>query len=404
MNLRKKSYLREALAEEAKGNYREAAGLYAKAEEFEKVGEMYELTGNLAHALPKKISAYQQALHWYKRPEHIEPLAEKLATALEVEIRAHSAGELERLAEVAEYYALAKQWEKAGKIYAELGRYDQATAMYIQGGAIERVEQAASQKEDQARRRLQAQQSYEEGVAQAKIGQRDKAVAALEQCLNRDAQHAEAQTLLNTLSQALQPREVRRLRIPAEESEYLLCGRNILTIGRKEDNDIILTQLDVSRRHARIGLSNRMFFVEDSNSSNGTRLNGLKIQKTAALHDRDVIGFGLSAQFEVRIRPHAAGLSALLRSLDGQRVRKYAILFAGELLIGAEKECDLAFQPLMPVSIPHLFKLKYAAPYWYLSIHPHLVDVEFNGTPVSDYVIVTAGDAIVGGGVTLLFD
>ena len=114
MKFRKKSYIQQALAEEAKGNYKQAAAFYSKAEEFEKVGEMYELLGDMSRPLPRKIRAYQQALHWYKLSEHLEPVAAKLAKTMEVEIRADakvSPVELHRLSEVAEYYALAKQWE-----------------------------------------------------------------------------------------------------------------------------------------------------------------------------------------------------------------------------------------------------------------------------------------------------
>ena len=404
MKLLKKSYMREALAEEAKGNYREAAALYSKVEEFEKVGEMYELLGNLAHAFPKKISAYQQALRWYKLPEHLESLAEKLANALEVEIRANSAGELQRLSEVAEYYALAKQWEKAGKIYEEIGLYDKATEMYIQGGAIERVEQTASRKADQDRRAVTAQQYYEEGLSYNKTGQRDKTYQALQQCLTLDAQHAEAQSMLKTFSQTLQPTEVRRVRIPTEEREYLLFGKNVVTIGRKEDNDIVVIQPDVSRHHARIGLNNQTFSIEDLDSSNGIKLNGLKIQKTATIHHRDVIGIGLCAQFEVDIRQHSSGVAAIIRPLEIQGVQKRYILFSGEVLIGADSECEIALQYLGSESLPHLFKMKYAPPYWYLYIHPHVVEVEFNGAPVTQYVVITTSDALSIGGLTLLFD
>ena len=47
MKFLKKSYIQEAIAEEAKGNYKQAAAFYSKAEEFEKVGEMYELLGDI---------------------------------------------------------------------------------------------------------------------------------------------------------------------------------------------------------------------------------------------------------------------------------------------------------------------------------------------------------------------
>jgi hypothetical protein len=116
MNFLKKSYRQRAI-QEGKGNYTQAAAFYSKAEEFEKVGEMHELLGDFADTFPAKIRAYQQALRWYRQPDHQEPLAYKLAEIMEADIRADatvSAIESRRLPMVAEYYALAKKWKKAG--------------------------------------------------------------------------------------------------------------------------------------------------------------------------------------------------------------------------------------------------------------------------------------------------
>ena len=64
MNFLKKFHLQQALKEEARGNFAQAAAAYAKAEEFEKVGDMYEAIGEMSRELPAKIQAYQQALRW----------------------------------------------------------------------------------------------------------------------------------------------------------------------------------------------------------------------------------------------------------------------------------------------------------------------------------------------------
>lgn len=96
-----------------------------------------------------------------------------------------------------------------------------------------------------------AQQWYEEGCAYNTIGQRDKACQALKQCLALDEQHVTARLLLTLLQQALQPTEVRRLRIPIEEADYALFAKPVVTLGRQEGNDVILLNTDVSRYHAR---------------------------------------------------------------------------------------------------------------------------------------------------------
>jgi hypothetical protein len=334
-------------------------------------------------------------------------LAAKLANDMELDIRQDgevSPAEQHRLPDVAGYYALAKQWEKAGKIYEDLGMYEQATAMYVQGGAIEQVEQIASRKGEHDHRALTAQQYYEEAVAASQIGQRDKAYQSLKQCLMLDEHHGDARSLLETLNRILQAGDVRRIHVPIEDSEYILFGKHVVTIGRKEDNDIVVSQAEVSRQHARIGFDNQTVMIEDLNSSNGTRLNGLKIQKTATVHHRDVIGIGTKMRFEVCLQRHPAGVSASLRPLDQAGVQKRYIVFSGELLIGSETECALSLKHVAPTSCPYLFKLKYQQPFWYLYIHPYAADVQLNGTPVSNYVVVATGDKLTCSGVTFLFE
>ncbi len=408
MKFLKKTYIQRALREEAKGNYKQAAAFYSKAEEFEKVGEMHELLGDMTRAFSHKIRAYQQALRWYKQPAQIENLAKKLAETMEVEIRADakvSAVELHRLPKVAEYYALAKEWKKAGSIYEELGMYNEAQEMYVQGGEIERLEKIATRKEDRDHRRYSAQQYYEDAETAHRIGQRDRTYQLLKQCLTIETKHARARNLFETLKQKLQAAPGRRLlRIPLEEREYILISKDVLTIGRKEGSDLVLSQNDVSRNHARIGFRGHNLLVEDLQSSNGTRVNGLRIQQRAEIRDRDVLGIGRSMQFEVRLRQSSAGISAMLCPLDQQVIQRQYIFFSGDLHIGAKSECDLPLQHIEPAAPSRLFKLQYQQPFWYLHIHPQLTGVELNGVPVKKYVVVISGDTITSCGATLLFE
>jgi pSer/pThr/pTyr-binding forkhead associated (FHA) protein len=57
-----------------------------------------------------------------------------------------------------------------------------------------------------------------------------------------------------------------------------------LTIGRRPDNDIYLTDPQVSRQHALVSLSNQQVFAEDLGSHNGTLVNGRRIKKTVLSH------------------------------------------------------------------------------------------------------------------------
>jgi len=68
--------------------------------------------------------------------------------------------------------------------------------------------------------------------------------------------------------------------------------QDVMTIGRKEENDIVIDNQSVSGRHAKILKEGDSVFVEDVNSLNGTYVNGQKIFKSE-LFNGDVILIGV---------------------------------------------------------------------------------------------------------------
>jgi pSer/pThr/pTyr-binding forkhead associated (FHA) protein len=68
-------------------------------------------------------------------------------------------------------------------------------------------------------------------------------------------------------------------------------GGDITTIGRVDENDLVLSYASVSRKHA--SLERRVFgyFIKDLESTNGTIVNGEYIQEKR-LNDRDEIFLG----------------------------------------------------------------------------------------------------------------
>jgi pSer/pThr/pTyr-binding forkhead associated (FHA) protein len=68
--------------------------------------------------------------------------------------------------------------------------------------------------------------------------------------------------------------------------------RDVITIGRKADNDIVIDNQAVSGYHARIKKEGNNIFIEDANSLNGTYINGQKISK-GELHNSDVVLIGV---------------------------------------------------------------------------------------------------------------
>ena len=68
---------------------------------------------------------------------------------------------------------------------------------------------------------------------------------------------------------------------------------NIFTIGRTRSNDMSMRDMAISKSHALIRILKGSFFIEDCDSTNGTRVNGRRVgDKPELLHDKDVIALG----------------------------------------------------------------------------------------------------------------
>ena len=82
---------------------------------------------------------------------------------------------------------------------------------------------------------------------------------------------------------------------PPQEQDF--AGSTII-VGRDEGLDLQLKHEDgASRRHCRFSVEGRDVFVEDLGSSNGTKVNGKKIDRRVAVKPGDVVGVG-----KVRVR------------------------------------------------------------------------------------------------------
>ena len=70
------------------------------------------------------------------------------------------------------------------------------------------------------------------------------------------------------------------------------------TLGRVEDNDVVLVEPGISRNHSRVFDDKGIFLIEDLGSANGTRLNGEKLGEAEVLKDGDYITLaGVTLQF-----------------------------------------------------------------------------------------------------------
>ena len=65
-----------------------------------------------------------------------------------------------------------------------------------------------------------------------------------------------------------------------------------ITIGRAPDCDCHLTEPSVSRRHAQLRRVDETWLLRDLGSSNGTRLNGMRVTEEVEVRPGDTIGLG----------------------------------------------------------------------------------------------------------------
>jgi hypothetical protein len=65
-----------------------------------------------------------------------------------------------------------------------------------------------------------------------------------------------------------------------------------ITIGREAGNDVVVSDPQISRRHASLTWDGRQFIIQDLGSANGTFVNGVRLTAPQVLQPGDVIGLG----------------------------------------------------------------------------------------------------------------
>ena len=79
---------------------------------------------------------------------------------------------------------------------------------------------------------------------------------------------------------------------PLVRGEFATSTSGVFTIGRIDGNDLIMPDYAISKRHAILELKHGSCLLKDCGSTNGTTVNGERIQsKPVELRDRDMISF-----------------------------------------------------------------------------------------------------------------
>lgn len=89
---------------------------------------------------------------------------------------------------------------------------------------------------------------------------------------------------------------------PVSGREYAL-DTPVVSIGRRDENDIVVKDPTVSRKHAEIRQDGDDLVLRDNGSTSGTLVNGNPIAGEHRLRDGDTIAIGSNATFAVQIHP-----------------------------------------------------------------------------------------------------
>ena len=91
------------------------------------------------------------------------------------------------------------------------------------------------------------------------------------------------------------------VRVGPEPGKVIELSKNELQIGRDVNNDIMINDAELSRRHARLVLQGGGYVLEDLGSTNGTFVNGTRLSGPHVLQPGETIRFGdnVTLSFEV---------------------------------------------------------------------------------------------------------
>jgi len=88
-----------------------------------------------------------------------------------------------------------------------------------------------------------------------------------------------------------------------QPGQTFVIDKDLLTIGRDPNNDLVINDPQASRQHARITRRGNIMVLEDLGSTNGTFVNGVRLTDPHTLSNGDEIGLGDS----VRLTYHRPG-------------------------------------------------------------------------------------------------
>jgi serine phosphatase RsbU (regulator of sigma subunit) len=132
-------------------------------------------------------------------------------------------------------------------------------------------------------------------------------------------------------------------------------GDGALRIGREPSCDVLIGDLTVSRRHARVSWSGQDLVIEDLDSSGGTFVNGERVQR-AVLHAGDVIRLGprLEYRLETEMATTTLILAAQQKGDEQEGVRHLQVLLDVARALNAATVVDEVLETVLQAAVKML--------------------------------------------------
>ena len=183
-----------------------------------------------------------------------------------------------------------------------------------------------------------------------------------------------------------------------DEKGALVCEKELrteLSIGRTTDNDIILQNSSVSRKHAVLYIDHNMVFIQDLGSVNGVQVDDTVVQGSVQISEQSQVKIGTFKLFIEYVSPaeserggfqtavvHPNQAHGKLVVINGPQAGKEFYLFEPITSVGRTEENDIT---IAHISVSrHHARLKYEDNGSYVITDPN----SSNGTFVRNHRVV----------------
>ncbi len=138
---------------------------------------------------------------------------------------------------------------------------------------------------------------------------------------------------------------------PGQPERRVVLGSGVANVGRADDNDVVLADVGVSRRHARIEVGEGTIIIEDAGSGNGVWFQGRRVERQVLGHGEEVVIDPFTLRVQMRtpaalaevtdgrdgtapVAAPQAGASLMVISAHKMPIREFALPLTGSITLG----------------------------------------------------------------------